>query len=347
MRIAFVFHKSPLQPPAGIDLIRLCSLVKGLRQRRIEAEIVAPVKRQAILAGNLPVLPLDALSESGRYAVAKTSYHSSIELINGYKGPVVSRIVRVVDQKRPRRDELQRRHLLDCQDRIQARTSFLVLNNHINARRWRRLYGCKIPIALIPNGCPAEIGPVRQNPYPPGRKILLFLGSLAAPRMKAILNETADKLAAVAEVHHVGADKTRLYGGSARTVFHPRIRVHGEIASGDIWPYVCHAHAGLALATGPHAFDNDITKVLYYLRGGLPVLTETPILQNDLIRKTGYGRIFVFGDGDDLVQKAIDLMANPPDGKDRVMAYMARTRSWPRRIEAYAALFKRMAAAGN
>ncbi len=59
----------------------------GSSAKASSAEIVAPVDREGILEGIVPVRRLEALEETGRYDLVKTCYHDSILLIERYRGP--------------------------------------------------------------------------------------------------------------------------------------------------------------------------------------------------------------------------------------------------------------------
>jgi len=340
MRIGIVFHKDPFAPPSGIDLVRLRAIAGGLIRRGISAEIVSPVEKEGVIEGFIPVRGLDALREKRGYDLVKTCYHYSIELIGDYEGPVVSRIVRVVDEKLPERDEPSRERLLQCQDAIRERSAFLVLNNKENQERWRRLYGEHPPVVLLPTGCPSTIPPTKGNPYDSDERVILFLGSVAAGRMVRVLNDAAERLNGRCAIHVVGRNKADMYGAGEAPLTEPPIVNHGELPQDDVWDYIRHADMGLALATGPHPFDNDVSKILNYLRGGLPVLSEEPILNNELIRRTEFGKIFNLDDPDDLVSKAIELLDDPPlEKRESVMKYMAREQSWDKRVDTYVDLF--------
>jgi len=342
MRIGILFHKDPLLPPTGIDLIRLRALAGGLISRSIPTEIIAPVSVESCIGGVIPVMPLERLARPGRYDLIKTSYHFSINLINGYEGPVLSRIVRVVDERFPERDEKDRKNLLECQESIRRRADALILNNTENAERWRAMYGTDVPLFQIPNGCPETIPPPGKSPYGlEDRKIVLFLGSLSAARMVEMLNGLAEALDRSAEVHFVGRNKVTMYGGGEHLRLSSRIVDHGERLEEETWRYVQHAHAGLALATGPHPFDNDITKILSYLRGGLPVVSEQGILNNRLISETGFGAVFRYGDSKDLAERTAKLLLSPPvDRRESVMNLIARKHSWSARVDAYVHLIR-------
>jgi glycosyltransferase involved in cell wall biosynthesis len=339
MRIGIVFHKDPFAPPRGIDLVRLRAIAKGLILKGVQTEILSPVKDEGLIDGLIPVRNVRVLDDANRYDLVKTCYHHSVTLLGKYRGPVVSRIVRVVDGRLPDRDEAVRPELLRCQELIRDRATVLTLNNTQNQDRWRSLYGPEPRIVLVPTGCPREIPRLGNDPYDRGLPAILFLGSIAAPRMVGLLNETARRLRDVARVHLVGLNKTHLYGRAALAI-DPSIVDHGEVSEEDTWAFVRHAAIGLALATGPHPFDNDVSKILNYLRGGLPVLSEEPIVNNELIRDTGFGRIFRYDDVADLVRNAREMIDSPPmENKERVMRFMAEEHSWDRRVETYAGLF--------
>jgi glycosyltransferase involved in cell wall biosynthesis len=333
MRIGIVFHKNPLAPPMGIDLVRLRSIAFGLLKHGMGVEIIAPVKEQSLMDGVMPVMPLSALHVKDRYDVVKTCYHFSIKLIGDYSGPVVSRIVRVVDSHFPVRDAYHREEILQCQDLIHRRASALVMNNRENEERWRHFYGASPAITMIPTGCSEDIPPVHSNPYRSDEKVMLFLGSVATPRMVWLLNEAARGLWDRCTVHIVGTSKTKIYGGGESDRLCPEIVQHGEIHEEKIWDYIRYASVGLALAAGPDAFDNDLSKIYSYLRGGLPVLSEERVVNNSLILESGLGTTFSFGDPEALILKAKELLKHPPiHNREATMAWMAKEHSWDKRV---------------
>jgi glycosyltransferase involved in cell wall biosynthesis len=169
----------------------------------------------------------------------------------------------------------------------------------------------------------------------------LFLGSLASPRMVSMLNEAARMLSDLGRIHLVGLNKAHMYGGGEDCALDPLIKDHGELPEDAIWDYIRYAAIGLAFATGPHAFDNDVSKILNYLRGGLPVLSEEPIVNNDLIKQTGFGKIFRFGDITDMAAKARELIMDPHQrDREAVMQFMVQEHSWDKRVEVYLKLFQ-------
>lgn len=339
-----MFHRDPLQRPPGIDLERLTALAAGLAATGVSADILAPVEHPAAMragsGGTVAVRPLTS-ARDGQYDILKTCYHPGIDLISDFQGPVVCRLVRVVDDFRPERDEPQRARLLAWQQKIHARAGAVAFNNRQNLERWQRLYGWNRPAVLTPTGCPAEIPPRGSNPYGGGPPAVLFLGSLAAPRMVRMLNLLAEGLRGVALVHLVGLNKSALYGAPVR--LSSLVVDHGPQSGPRMWDFVTHAKLGIALAASPDEFDNDSSKVCFYLRGGLPVLCEEPILQRRLVADLEMGLSFLLGDTSGMIQGARSLLAQRlGERREVAMRRMAREHAWGRRVDTYRRLFAQL-----
>ncbi len=344
MRVAIIFHKDPLAIPTGIDLVRLRAIASGLLRSGLQVEILAPKVQATLLDDKIPVYGLDRLNESGHYDIVKTCYHDSIRLVPNGKKNVVSRIVRVVDENLPRRDERSRANLLECQNLILEKADTVVFNNEENRSRWLKMYGDSVQTALVPTGCPSLIPPPGARPYRTHKKVLLFLGSIASARMLTMLNKLAERMVDIAEIHLVGLNKSLMYGDGTETELDPLIVNHGAKTEIETWNYIYHADIGLALATGTERFDNDISKIYSYLRGGLPTLSEEPILNNSLVMGLGYGKVFNYGDIDASVSSCKALLREPPiERRSQVMSFMAREHSWDERVRRYKVLFEKIA----
>lgn len=338
-----VFHKLPAGPVQSIDLARLLGLGLGLARLGREVEVVAPGARFGENWMGLPLAPLSALNRPGRYDAVKTCYHQSIKLLGRCEGPVASRLVRVVDRTSPGRDDSNRAELLACQELVRSRASVVILNNHENRKRWIELYGQTPRAELVPTGCPAEIPCPGPDPYPDKRTRILFLGSIASPDSAGMLNLAARVLAGRARIHFVGRNKTGMYGRFSP--LDPAIIDHGEKGEPVIWDYIRRADLGLALAVGPDPFDNDLSKVLYYLRGGLPVLLEKPVLQAGLARELSFGLAFERADPHDFLAKFERLMSGDfRQRREQVMRLCAERFSWERRAEALDGILRGIAA---
>lgn len=344
MRLGLVFNENPIGRAPGPDTVRLAALGQALAKGGVAVEIIAPVPDSAVWQG-LTVHPPEHLQTPGRYDILKTCYHQSIKLIGRHQGPVVSRLVRIVDQHKPRHDEKRRAELMDCQALVARRAQAVALNNRLNAERWQRLYNPDQEIVFTPTGCPAKLPEPGPDPYSTARPVVLFLGSASAGRQVSYLNLLADRLADRAELHFIGRNKTALYG--REEPLSDRVLDHGPLAEADIWGYLRQADIGLALAYGPDPFENDIAKIINYLRAGLPVVCEERIIQAELVEARGMGRVFAYDRPDDLAAACLELLSDPPSAEDRrrTADWAARTQSWTERAQVYLDLFQRLSAA--
>jgi hypothetical protein len=342
MQIGFLFHKVPLDKPTGIDQVRLLALSLGLLRLGAKVTIIAPVSRSGVLGETIPVLPLEALSGKPRFDVLKVCYHFSMELVRDYQGLLVVRLVRVVDEHLPERDRLHRDRLIASQDLAAKQASGMIFNNRENAIRWQSLYGYNQKMALIPTGCPLEIPPLGPDPYDQRLPVLLFLGSLCSTRMIHLLNETAERLQGKMAVHMIGQNKSELYGEGFLPLS-PLIKDHGEKPEEVLWDYIRYARIGLALAAGPDSFDNDLSKIMSYLRGGLPILCEEQIPNAKLALKFGLAQTFRFGDAKDLTHKALMMGSSRDKTIDSKLApRFLNHHSWSRRSEVLVGFLKKL-----
>ncbi len=234
MRVALLFPQDPRGRPPGIDLVRLGALAGGLRSRGVAAEIVAPVARAGRFFG-VPLRPLAALGAAPGYDLVKACYHQAVFLAGDYRGPLVARLVRVVDGRHPARDRGRRAELRAAQEAIRRRAQAVAFNNPENLDRWQRLYGSSPPGVLAPTGCPERLPPRGPDPFG-GHPAVVYAGSLASPRQVDQLNRLAAALAGRARIHLVGRNKSGLYGRLRR--LSPLVADHGEKPSRAVWDYL-------------------------------------------------------------------------------------------------------------
>jgi hypothetical protein len=161
--------------------------------------------------------------------------------------------------------------------------------------------------------------------------------------MVEVLGALALRLKGTANVHLIGKNKASMYGCHNHCSLPSEVIDHGEMDQDRVWDYLRYADMGVAIATNSHPFDNDVSKVLNYLRAGLPTLSEEPILNNELILRTGLGATFHFNDMDHMESQARYLL-NQKDLPERskVMEFMATHHSWRQRVQTYVDLFPKL-----
>ena len=213
-----------------------------------------------------------------------------------------------------------------------------------------RRYGKPGRILIVPTGCPETLPEVTDNPFPSDRRIVLFTGSLTSHRFPGVLNALARQLRRErpdVEVHFLGKNSLQHYAGESEPFDPEFVRVHEPVSEEETWRYVLNAHAGLALAPSEHAFESELSKIYYYLRGGLPVVTESSVPNRSVAEELGLGAVARYGDLDDLVGKTLVALSMTPR-QPAIMQHMADRHSWRARAGIYdAALKERWACEAN
>lgn len=318
-----------------MDLIRWTEMGRQLVSSGWGVHLVTDRPAGVCQLQGLPVIDA-AEAFWDQYDTVKVCYQHSIDLVPPHPSIVV-RMCRVADDERPLRDGIRRVEMLRQQQRISEIARYVAFNDQENSRRWRVAYGDKQQTLIVPTGCPERIPEAAENPYKPGRRVVLFCGSLTAPRFVPMLNSVSAALRSVApdvDVHFLGRNRLHVYGASDQVLDADLITIHSPVDVEESWQYLLHADIGLALAPSADAFECELAKIYYYLRTGLPVVTESNVLNRSLIEETGHGAVAKYNDVGDFVDKIDAALALAPRSA-RVMRYMASTHTWRQRADVY------------
>lgn len=335
LRIALVYKKCASADIAGMDLIRWTEIGSQFLALGCEVDLVTHQPDGVSHLRGLPVRDARAVNWDD-YDAVKVCYHHSIDLVPPHRR-MTARLCRVVDETLPARDSGRRAEILEQQDRISEIATFVAVNDAENANRWRARYGDAQQLLIVPGACPEVIPKPQASPYRSGRRIVLFCGSLTSQRFPAVLNRVAKLLLAhdqTIEVHLVGRDRLHLYGGAAEPLDPNLVHIHPPVDHLACWQYIHHADVGLALAPSSDSFEGELTKIYYYLRGGLPVVTESAALNCHLVEETGHGRVVNYDDSADLVQGIVAAL-ELPTGDAATMRYMRTRHSWRQRAQVH------------
>jgi hypothetical protein len=110
----------------------------------------------------------------------------------------------------------------------------------------------------------------------------------------------------------------------------------GIVDNDRIWDYQYFADVGIVLAQGD-VQHNESSKIYYYLRSGLPVVSEQPIPNNHVIVESGLGLISDYGD-DRMMAEMIEEAVHRAWPREAAIAYMLEHHTWERRAQVYADL---------
>lgn len=334
-RIALVYSANPAHGMAGMDMIRWAAMGKCFKSHGFKTHLVTDRRRDVERFGGVKVKSARS-AEWRDYDALKVCYQASIDLVPPHPNLIV-RMCRVVDERHPRRDDGRREELMRQQQRISEMASMVAFNDEVNAERWRRIYGESARVLIVPTGCPEVIPEPAANPFPGDRRIVLFCGSLTSHRFPGVLNRLARRLrseSADIELHFVGKNSLLHYAGDSEPLDESVVHVHGPVDQAEAWQYMLHAHVGVALAPSADVFESELSKIYYYLRSGLPVVTESVVPNRGVIAETGHGAVAAYDDLDDLAAKTIEALGS--GARDpRVMQYMVDRHGWMQRARTY------------
>lgn len=332
MRIGFVYFKDPLKGLDGMDTIRWLELSRALTEKGYEVDMITEEGKNTDLSGCLRVRHISCVQWQV-YDAIKTTHHTDAFSVPDHPF-LVCRIGRIVDETHPLRVHSHRQDLLDAQDLIASRARRVVLMCEENLKRWRAAYPKGPKGIVVPNGCPMETPKISSSPYRGNRKRALYLGSLTSSRFVRMLNALGKALRKCGiELHHLGRNQLDLYGETGERLDPAYVMSHHPVLEPQSWSYLFHADVGLMFARGRHIFDNEISKVYYYLRAGVPTVSEELISTNSLIYETGWGEVVEYGDISAMAEAVKAWVEAPRSKRSEVGEMVAKRHSWENRAE--------------
>jgi predicted deacetylase/glycosyltransferase involved in cell wall biosynthesis len=322
-----------------MDMIRWVSLGRALRGFGVEVDLVTDRPDGVGAIADVPVVA-SAAADWDAYDLVKVCYQPSLRIVPPHRSTLV-RMCRVVDQVYPTRDDGHREELLRLQEETARRARWVAFNDATNEQRWCERYGYRQATVRTPTGCPDTIPEPGPNPYPPGPPVLLHCGSLTSPRLADAIERLAEatrRSGLAVRIAHLGRNRLHVYGAAGR-VLDRRVIDLGEVDVDKTWSYIHHASVGIALAPSEHAFESELSKVYYYLRGGLPVVTEDSVANRHLVEQTAHGAIARYDDPASWIA-AIEHALRLPAREPRVMQWMVERHGWARRARTYLDLLR-------
>ena len=345
VRIATVYRRAPVCPTNmhAMDTIRWLRVSERLADRGFSVDMVvdAPVPLAAPRLGLRYVLPAGV--DWSRYHVVKTLYPGGFQTLletgGGTHPCIVARVGAVVGPT----DETpgvyffgeERRALWEAHQAMRERARAVTLLTDASRLLWNAHTRTPLPVLMVPTGVDREIRLPGPNPFAGSPKHnAVYVGNLYTRHQRELnlcwqerLNALGARLLARGvRLHFVGPGRTdRLDPGVVTDV--------GPIPHDAVWDYQHHADVGVVLARGAVQHD-EASKLYYYLRAGLPAVSETPVPNNHLITESGAGLIAPYGD-DDVMAEMIEAVARRPRDPRAAQAYVVAHHTWDRRVDVY------------
>ena len=111
------------------------------------------------------------------------------------------------------------------------------------------------------------------------------------------------------------------------------VTIVGPVDHEAVWDYLRFAHVGLVLARGTVQLD-DASRLYYYLRAGLPAVSEAPVPNNFVITESGLGLIAPYGD-EIVMAEMVEEAASRPWDRRAAQEYILAHHTWDRRMGVY------------
>lgn len=352
IRIATVYKRLPTAElsPTKMSTIRWLRISEALAERGYQVDMImnGPPLAMASRTANLRAVTF-ADVDWQRYDVVKTHFHSGFEALwetGGGNHPfIISKLGSVVGN-RDETDgvyffERERERLYAIQERLCHAASYVTVLTEPSRRLWEELHGDRGNLLLVPTGVDRDLPKPGANPYARfSEPVAVYVGNIYGEmqgEMNALWQARLNGLGR--RLRKKGIRLCFLGTGSVDRIDPREVTVLGTVHNDRVWDYQRNAHVGLVLAQGP-VQHNESSKLYYYLRAGLPVVSEAPVPNNDLLATTGMGLVVEYGDERamaDMVESALEREWPRHDA----VRHMIENHTWDRRVDAYDELIQR------
>jgi len=345
VRIASVYTREHVEPSQihAMDRLRWLRISEGLADLGFSVDMIVEASQN--LGSPRPTLRSVSPSrvDWSVYHVVKTLYPAGFRTLletGGKKHPfILGRVGAVVGSTDStpgvhffgeERQALWEAHLM-----IRERARYVTLLTDASRALWQTQHGLHPPVLMVPTGVDREIPPRGRNPFAGSPlRTAVYVGNLYRPHQRELNLQWQERmntlgarlLARGIRLYFVGPGRTdRLDERVVTTV--------GPISHELVWDYQYFADVGIVLAQG--AVQNDeASKLYYYLRAGLPVVSEAPVPNNHLITESGLGFIAPYDD-DAAMAEMIDAAARRSLDRRGAQAYVLAHHTWEHRARVY------------
>ena len=277
------------------------------------------------------------------YHVIKTLYQRGFEELHRAGGGshpfIISRLASVVGPS----DSIAGVHFVDAerealwevQQLIDRASRHVALSSEPNRELWERLFPRPARPLMVATGVDRTIPPPGRNPYRAlSAKIVIYAGNLYTTTQRHINLQWQERLNRLGRLLRARGIRLVFVGRGSTDRLDPDAVVNvGPVPHDHFWDYQYFADAGLVLAQGP-VHNNEASKIYYYLRTGLPVVSEEPIPNNDVIVASGCGLVAPYGDDQALADR-VEAAAHRPWDRAAAIEYVLAHHTWEQRFAVY------------
>jgi hypothetical protein len=198
-------------------------------------------------------------------------------------------------------------------------------------------------VLLVPSGAEHVIPTPARDPYPADGAIkVLFSGNVymleTQPEANAVLVDKLNRLGRLLATH--GARLYMMGFGELSALDRDAVTYVGAIPHAETWDYFHHADVGVVVSAAPFMHNNESTKIYYYLRAGLPVVSESGFPNDHIVEQSGHGFVAENGNLERMAELIIEAARAGWDG-DRAVRFILDNHTWDTRVETYEDAFAR------
>ena len=345
IRIATVYSDRFFRGFRACDM----SLVRWLRISEALAEAGYQVDIIINLEGEFPI----QVPNLGRvsyadvdwedYQVVKTLFHLGFQSLinaNAQRHPfIISKLGSVVgeDEETPGVFFHGEEHeeLLRIQRRIAESAKYVSILTRESEALWRAQHGSETRILHVPTGVDCELPRPGANPYCHlDQRVAVYIGNIYGETQRDINLLWQNKLNNLGRELAQYAIRLCLVGPGDTSALDPALVTYmGAVDQEAIWDYFYYADVGVSLAQGSQQ-HNESSKLYYYLRTGLPVVSESPIPNNWLIEESGLGYVVPYNDPESMAE-SIHRASGRKWNYEEAIRYMKTHHTWGHRIAVY------------
>ncbi len=349
IKIATVYKRDYFDrlEPYGMNLVRWARVSEGLAGLGYQVDVVVKGSGGVHEAWpNLRYVPYSKVNWD-EYDVIKTLFHAGFESIveeGADKHPfIISKLGSVVGEKDdtegvhffgPEREKLYR-----IQRQIHECSRYITILTEPSKLLWQKVFGQK-NVLMVPTGVDRRIPDPSANPYAGfEEKIAVYIGNIYTSTQKDVNLLWQGRLNTLGRLLKKKAIRLCFVGlGNLETINKSFVTKLGPVRNDRIWDYHYFADVGIAMAQG-NVQHNECSKMYYYLRTGMPVVSEAPIPNNYLIKECGLGLICDYAD-DQMMADMIEAAVNRKWNKKDAIRYMVNNHTWDKRVGVYERLIK-------
>lgn len=350
IKIATVYARDPISrlKTYTMDVIRWFKISEALAGKGFNVDIIInhgqTVRR---ITPQLRYVPYSKVNWN-KYDVIKTLFHEGFESLiseGGGNHPfVISKLGSIVGGKKVSGVHFYgntRKKLYATQKEINSKSKYITILTEASKNLWENEFGKKNNILLVPTGVDSKIPPPMSNPYKKFKeKIVLFTGNIygngpfGGVAQENINRKWQYRLNAIGKLLKRKEIRLCFLGVGDTNLLNPKyVTYMGCVENNKIWDYHYYADVGLVLAEGERQ-HNEKSKIYYYLRAGLPVVSEAPVPNNNLIKEARLGLIATYCNNRmlvDLIEEAIHKKWD----KNGAINYIVKNHTWDKRAEIY------------